>query len=182
MVSSHNIQNFYDKEKGIYTLGLESASCLLLSYLLSPAIPYIFAYRYKPNDMSEWWECPVMLSKKEKLYRLEVKRMEFDFQMSTDEFLDILDEFGKSGIEIFQSNNKIPSTLAIYTINENSLLRVLRHNGITSRFYLPNYHGEATFWTFDKEHFSNILENPAISDRILECNPQICNEKKETSR
>ncbi len=166
MTTNHNLRDFYDPRHGIYVLYLHGATCSLLSHLLSPKMPYIFFDRHGPIYSAEWSNHPVVFSKKGTQYAAEIKAMSFDFRMLTNEFLEILDEFEKCGILLYQSNKEFPHNFQVDTI-EGCGAKLMRENGIISGFYLPHEEETAQFMSFDEEHFSRILKNPVIVDKMF---------------
>jgi len=64
--------------------------------------------------------------------------MEFDLQLHTPRFLELLPEFEDHGMVSFQMTRRVPDTLTLSGVPDESVDRVLLQNGLHLRFYLPH--------------------------------------------
>ena len=64
--------------------------------------------------------------------------MEFDLQVPTVRFLELLPDFVDHGVVLFQMTRRVPDTLILDRIAEAEVYRVLIQNGLHLHFYLPH--------------------------------------------
>jgi hypothetical protein len=64
--------------------------------------------------------------------------MEFDIQLPTARFLELLSEFEEQGIILFQMSRRVPDTLTLHGLADDAVNRVLIENGLHMKFFLPH--------------------------------------------
>jgi hypothetical protein len=67
-----------------------------------------------------------------------VRDLEFDIQLSTNEFLQLEPEFRHGGILLIQLDRPVPDTLSPGRGSDAAWYRILRENGFRLEFQLPH--------------------------------------------
>jgi hypothetical protein len=88
--------------------------------------------------------------------------MEFDLQLQTARFLELLPEFEEHGMELFQMVRRVPDTLTLYGVADDVVDRILLQNGLHLRFYLPHAVECAELASPDREVLERALERPEV--------------------
>jgi hypothetical protein len=126
------------ERNGMFSFMLHSCTSDILTHLLDPAVPFVWIRRHMPKRSVQWWNTQTRLSEAGALHEVEVRWMEFDLQLPTARFLELLPEFKDSGLVLFQMNRRVPDTLTLCGVPDQSVDRVLLQNGLHLRFYLPH--------------------------------------------
>ena len=90
--------------------------------------------------------------------------MEFDLQLSTARFLELLPEFEDHGIVLFQMTRRVPDTLTLDGVAESAVERVLIQNGLHLRFYLPHAVECAQLSSPYREVLEKALQRPEVRE------------------
>jgi hypothetical protein len=64
--------------------------------------------------------------------------MEFELQLPTARFLELLPEFEEHGMDLCQMTRRVPDTLTLHGVLDGAADRVLIQNGLHLCFYLPH--------------------------------------------
>src|ERR1051326_2160967 len=123
---------------GMYSFMLRSCTSGILAHVLDPTVPFVWIRRHMPKRYVQWWSTQTHLSESGALHDVEVRTMEFDHQLHTDRFLELLPEFEDHGLVLFQMLRRVPDTLTLDGVAEDAVDRVLIQNGLHLRFYLPH--------------------------------------------
>ena len=94
--------------------------------------------------------------------------MECDLQLSTSRFLELLPEFEGHGLVLFQMTRRVPDTLTLHRIPDDSVDRTLLQNGLHLRVYLPD---EAPWGELTSPHravLERALQRPEVRDVAYE--------------
>ncbi|MCL4691376.1 MAG: hypothetical protein KJ060_02560 [Candidatus Hydrogenedentes bacterium] len=140
----------------------------MLRYLLNRDVPYVFVHDHCPDDRLRWREYRLPLRVGGQNHVVEARRVAFDLQMTTPDFLNRLDEFDSLGIELFQSSKRIPDTLSLSRIDHDKRDRILLDSGVVTKFMLPHSNEVAVFWTTQREHVEGIVAIPEVHDLIID--------------
>ncbi|MDH5446832.1 MAG: hypothetical protein OEY52_14880 [Gammaproteobacteria bacterium] len=143
-----------DKE-GYESIVIDNAKVSDLVKYLDPNTPYIWLFGHMPNPRVEWWKTQVPLNKTE-FIEAEVRNIEFDCQLTTNEFIKKADQFNDFGLNLVQSTKPMPNNLDIYKIPENTQCTVLIKNGATLRVWLPHSVETAVVTSFKEGYLSEI--------------------------
>lgn len=90
--------------------------------------------------------------------------MEFDLQLPTARFLELLPEFEDHGIALLQMTRKVPDTFTLDRIPEDVANRVLVQNGLHLRFYLPHANECALLASPRRQILERALQVPEVKD------------------
>lgn len=88
--------------------------------------------------------------------------MEFDLQMTTERFLELLPEFENSGLVLFQMTRRVPDTLTLDRVPDDAVNRVLIQNGLHLHCYLPHECECAILSSPHREVIQRVLLQPMI--------------------
>ena len=147
----------------LYCLALRGCRPSVLTYALNPEVPYVWLWRHLPGEQAVWWNARVPLRPGGEAHELQVREMEFDAQMPTRRFLDLLREFGESGLVLFQMHKKVPDGLRLRPEDDN-MNRILLQNGLFLKFHLPHAGEVALLCSPDKEYLAGLLRLPAVRE------------------
>jgi hypothetical protein len=90
--------------------------------------------------------------------------MEFDLQLPTSRFLQLLLEFEDHGMVLFQMARRVPDTLTLDRVAEEAVNRVLLQNGLHLRFYLPHAMEYAQLASPRRDVLERALQAPRIRE------------------
>ena len=85
---------------GIFSVMLQACTCRILTQILDPSVPFVWIRGHIPHPIIQWWHTKVPLSAKGTPYDVEVRLLEFDIQLTTSRFLELLPEFEDVGIDL----------------------------------------------------------------------------------
>ncbi len=94
--------------------------------------------------------------------------MEFDVQLPTSRFLDLLPEFEDHGIDLFQMTRRVPDTLTLHGVANATVDRVLIQNGLHLRFHLPHAVECAQLASPHREALERALQRPEVRELAYE--------------
>src|SRR5262245_47286787 len=103
--------------RGVFTVMLSGCTCGVLRDILDPAVPFVWIRRHFPNQLLAWHRTCVPLTADGQPLDVEVRGMEFDIQLPTERFLELLPAFEEHGIELLQMAQRVPNTLTLHRIN-----------------------------------------------------------------
>lgn len=148
----------------MFSFMLRPCTAGILAYMLDPAMPFVWLRRHTPKRYIQWWQTRVALSERGPLHDVEVRAMEFDLQLPTARFLQLLPEFEDYGMVLFQMTRRVPDTLTLDGIAENAVDRVLIQNGLHLRFYLPHAFECAQVSAPHREVLESALQRPEVAE------------------
>ena len=91
----------------MFTFMLRSCTAGILAHILDAAIPFVWLRQHRPQPYLHWWNTQAPLSAAGSVHDVEVRSMEFDLQLPTPKFLELLPEFEESGMELFQMSRRV---------------------------------------------------------------------------
>jgi hypothetical protein len=148
----------------MFNVMLQSCTCSVLASVLDPAVPFVWVRGHMPQSVVQWWHTHVALSSTGRPQDVEVRRMEFDLQLSTSRFLELLPEFEDHGIVLFQMTRRVPDTLTLHGVPDATIDRVLIQNGLHLRFYLPHAIECAQLASPHREVLERALQRPEVRE------------------
>jgi hypothetical protein len=148
----------------MFSFMLRSCTSGILAHILDPAVPFIWIRRHTPKRYIQWWSTQTHLSEAGGLHEVEVRSMEFDVQLRTARFLELLPEFEDHGMVLFQMTRRVPDTLTLSGVPDEAVDRVLLQNGLHLRFYLPHAVECAQLASPQREVLERALERPEIGE------------------
>lgn len=151
----------------MFSVMLRPCTCSVLAHVLDPAVPYVWVHRHAPHDTIEWRRAHIALSAPGPLQDVEVRQLEFDLQLPTAQFLELLPEFACHGLVLFQMIRRVPDTLTLHGISDAAVNRVLIQNGLHLRFNLPSALECAELASPHREVLKRVLQRPEV--RELAC-------------
>jgi hypothetical protein len=154
-------------EDGMYSIMLNVCTTSVLRHLLDPVVPYVWIHNHIPDTTIHWWKADVPVNSEAYLSGADVRLVQYDLLMSTDEFLAKLDFFLGSGISLSQMNQKVPNSLWIESIPAHSVNKVLMQNGMKNRFYLPHAMEVANFRSVDINYIKRVSLIPEIAELLI---------------
>ncbi len=157
---THEFQ--FAQREGVFSVMLRSCTCGILSHILDRAVPFVWIRRHMPQRSLQWWRTELPLAPTGRLYGVEVRSLEFDLQLPTESFLELLPEFEEHGILLFQMSRRVPDTLTLDRIAEEAINRVLLQNGMHLKFYLPHAMECAQLSSPRSDVLATILQRPEI--------------------
>ncbi len=143
---------------------LRSCTALLLKEVLDVSVPYVWIRRHQPVRSLQWWKTETVLKRNGPLHDIDIRSMEFDIQMPTERFLDLLPEFANHGLVLFQMSQRVPDTLTLDRIPDEHINRVLIQNGLHLKVYLPHEYECAQLAAPHGATLERILLNPLIRE------------------
>jgi hypothetical protein len=150
--------------RGMFSFMLRRCVAGILDDVLDPAIPFVWIRRHMPRRQIVWWPAHVPLSTSGALHDVEVRSMEFDLQLGTSRFLELLPEFADHGLVLFHMTRRVADTLTLDRVDDDSINRVLIQNGLHLKFYLPHAGESAQVASPHREVLSALLQKPRIRD------------------
>jgi hypothetical protein len=136
----------------------------VLAHILDPVVPFVWVRRHTPQRNIQWWRTQVALSATGGPHDVEVRWLEFDLQLPTSRFLELLPEFEDHGIVLFQMTRRVPDTLTLHGVPDAEVARVLIHNGLHLRFCLPHAVECAQLASPHREVLERILQRPEVRE------------------
>jgi hypothetical protein len=134
---------------------------------LDISVPYVCLQSHLPNERVEWWSCPIPLRKEGAPRSVEVRNVVFDLQLTTEGFLEVLEDFEECGVDLYQFHNPMPATFNIDKLFERRSVEVLTRNGFQSRFYLPHPQEVAVYWSLDRSHLEELTVDVEVRDILI---------------
>ena len=147
----------------MFSVMLRPCTCSVLSQILDPAVPVVWIRRHMPRQRIDWWRTPVPLSGSAQAHEVEVRLLQFDIQLATSRFLELLPEFEEHGMELLQMARRVPDTLTLEGLSDAAADRVLLQNGLHVRFFLPHAVEYAQLSSPDRSVLERILKRPEMS-------------------
>lgn len=151
------------EQNGMFSFMLRSCTSGILAHVLDPAVPFVWIRRHSPQRYIQWWSTQTRVSESGTLHDIEVRSMEFDLQLRTSRFLELLPEFDDHGMDLFQMMRRVPDTLTLDGIAENAVARILIQNGLHLHFYLPHAVECAQLASPHREVLERVLQRPEVS-------------------
>jgi hypothetical protein len=146
----------------MFRVMLRSCTCSVLQYILDPSVPFVWVRRHMPQTYVKWWRARVPLSATGQPHEVEVRWLEFDLQLATSQFLELLPEFQSHGIVLFQMTRRVPDTLTLQSIPDAAINQVLIQNGLHLRFFLPHAVECALLASPHREVLERALQKPEV--------------------
>ena len=143
---------------------LRSCTARILAPILEPAIPWVWIRHHHPKRYIQWWNTQAALSEKGPLHDVEVRMMEFDLQLSTARFLELLPEFEDHGLALFQMTRRVPDTLTLHRVPEEAVDQILIQNGLHLAFYLPHAIECAQLASPHRSVLDRALQKPEVKE------------------
>jgi hypothetical protein len=151
------------ERNGMFSIMLRSCASDILAYILDPTVPFVWIRQHKPKRSVQWWSTQTQLSETGALHDVEVRSMEFDLQLRTGRFLELLPEFEDHGMVLFQMTRRVPDTLTLDGIADEVVDRILIQNGMHLRFYLPHAIECAQLASSHREVLERVLQRPEVA-------------------
>lgn len=164
MITTGGIQEF---QSGIFRLFLEPCSALVLQYVLSEDVPYVWVENHLPNERFEWWNVQLPLRKGGSYHTLEVRLLNLDLQFTTQNFLQLLPEFQEAGMMLFQMTKPWPASLTPRYLPAEARYKILVQNGLYLEFDLHHAGEYARIVSPHREVLERIQRHPVIASGDL---------------
>jgi hypothetical protein len=148
----------------MFSVMLRQCKCSLLAHILDPVVPFVWVRSHMPHSIVQWWHTQVALSPTGRSHDIEVRLLEFDLQLPTSRFLELLPEFENHGIDLLQMARRIPDTLTLHGVPDAAADRVLVQNGLHLRFYLPHAVESAQLASPHREVLENALKKTEVKE------------------
>lgn len=155
-------------EFGTFIIMVRPCTCHILNYLLDKSVPYVWIINHLPVPSLRWWKASVPVSEHDQLENANIRLIEYDLQMETEDFLTNLNRFENHGISLIQIMKKVPGSLWLQSLPEKSETKILIDNGMVNRFYLPHAGENARFESVRKEYLEEIITIPYIRGYLIE--------------
>ncbi|HUY91221.1 MAG TPA: hypothetical protein VMV10_20960 [Pirellulales bacterium] len=152
------------ERKGMFSFMLRSCTSGILAHILDPVVPFVWIRGHTPMRYIQWWSTQTRLSERGALHDVEVRSMEFDLQLRTVRFLELLPEFEDHGLLLFQMTRRVPDTLTLYGVSDDAADRVLLQNGLHLKFYLPHAVECAQLASPHREVVERALQKPEVRE------------------
>ena len=120
---------------------LHGATVSEISKHLVPGVPWIWIDSHMVFPVSRWFKQDVPLDGGTQRFNGLVRGVCYDLLMPTSEFLELAPSFDEFGIDLVQSENKMPDTLQfgrIRALDLDEQIRILERNGAVMRAQLPH--------------------------------------------
>ena len=148
----------------MFSVMLRRCTTGVLTHILDPAIPFVWIRRHSPKRDIRWWKTRAPVSAEGELHAVEVRSMQFDLQLTTARFLELLPEFADHGLVLFQMTRRVPDTLTLDGVVENAVDRVLVENGLHLQFCLPHALESAQLRSPRREALERVLQSPQVRE------------------
>jgi hypothetical protein len=148
----------------MFSVMLRSCTARMLAHVLDPAVPFVWIPRHIPNRYLRWWSTQTCLFEAGPLNSLEVRSMEFDIQLSTSRFLELLPEFEHHGLVLFQMTRRVPDTLTLQRVPDGAVDGILRQNGLHLRVHLPEEEPWGQLTSPHREVLERALQKPQVRE------------------
>ena len=145
---------------------LPSCSCSVLAQILDLSVPFVWVRRHLPQPCIRWWHAQAPLSATGQPYDVEVRGLQFDLQLPTVRFLELLPEFEDHGIVLFQMSRRVPDTLTLHGVPDQSVDRLLIQNGLHLRFDLPHANESACLASPRREVLEEVLQKSKVRELV----------------
>lgn len=117
---------------------------------------YIFIHKFNPNEVIEWWKSDIKIKPDFGFKNLSVRNMKFDLQTDLNGLKEIL-KLQTRQLSIYQFDKPVPDTLCIETLPEESLLDILKKNGLKHKYSID--YEFVTIYSFDEKFMETIIKN-----------------------
>jgi hypothetical protein len=152
----------------MFSVLLRSCSCSVLAHVLDPSVPFVWVQRHWPNPRVEWRVARVPLSRDGQPRDVEVRSLEYDLQLPTARFLELLPEFEDKGMNLYQMVRRVPDTLTLYRVADHAIDGVLIQVGLHLRFSLPHAGETAELASPHRDVLERALQSPAVRELAYE--------------
>jgi hypothetical protein len=147
---------------GMFSIMLRSCTSAILPAVLDRSVPVVWVRRHTPMRSIRWWPARVPLSTSGAVHDVEVRTLQFDLQLPTERFLQLLPEFSNHGMALFQLTRRVPDTLTLDVRSEASIYEILMQNGLHLHFYLPHVFESAQLSSPHRSVLEKALEDPEV--------------------
>jgi hypothetical protein len=148
------IEEFIDGEQ-IYVHGVVVSD---LIKFLDLSVPWIWILDHCPDQSLQWWKASIPLNEKGSIFTGLVRRLVFDLQLPTCDFISRASEFDSHGLLLVQSHSQMPNTLCLERIPEAQRNAVLIQNGATLKIFLPHALETLQIQSFIKGYLSTVVD------------------------
>jgi hypothetical protein len=155
------------EQDGMFSVMLRPCTSGVLAHILAPFVPFVWIRRHMPHRYVQWCKARVPLSATGQPQDIEVRSLEFELQLSTGRFLELLPEFEEHGMDLCQMTQRVPNTLTLNDVSDAAAGRILIQNGLHLRFYLPHAVEFAQLASPHREVLEGALQKPQV--RELAC-------------
>ena len=139
--------------KGIARFLIDDPACDSVVPLLHPSGGTIRIYRHWTTASTTWWKASVPLSMDGKNRTVLVQSLQYDLELSCDDFIAWIDEFRQGGITLVQSDAPLPYDLHPARFKHpGGFENVLKLLDARMVFELPHQHETAEVTVFSKTH------------------------------
>src|SRR5688572_11811683 len=107
-----------------YELMLKPCTTGILAHALDTAVPWIWIRGHMPKRYLQWWCTQLPLSEGGTVHDVSVRSLQFDLQLPTTRFLELLPDFKDHAISLFQLTRSLPDTLTLDRVPDESIDRV----------------------------------------------------------
>lgn len=146
----------------LFALTLEPCTSAILAHALDPAVPWIWIRRHTPKRNVGWWRTQLPLADGGALHEVGVRSLEFDLQLPTSRFLELLPEFQDHALALFQMTRPVPDKLTLDRVSDEGVDGILVQNGLHLAFHLPHAFETAQFRAPRRETLAALLDVPQI--------------------
>jgi len=149
---------------------IDDATIDLFLPLIQRCAPFIRINNHIPSAAFFWWKASVPLSAKGKNRQVTIRGMTFDVELSQNEFVACVSDFGDCGLNLVQSEKPLPPDLDLSRFrSEASCLKVLNQCGARLWLQLPHPFETASLTLFNDMDVAKFdrLEVPYRSDAIV---------------
>jgi|GEM_PF-2383460 len=144
---------------GFDTFYIHGAVVSNFGCFINPKIPYIWIIGHMPNPMIQWWHTELPINTKGKSLEANFRLVSYDLMLTTEEFLKNIHAFNDHGIDLIQSNNRMPDTLAFAPIPHEQRDKILIRNGAFLRIDLPHAVETGLITCFQENYLSKLIKS-----------------------
>ena len=148
----------------VFTVNLRPCTCGLLAHILDSSIPFVWIRRHWPHPAIQWWRAPLPLSAAGRPHDVEVRSLEFELQLPTERFLELLPEFEDHGIHLCQMTRAVPDSLTLHNVPDAAATRILIQNGLHLQFFLPHADEYAQLASPHRDVLERALRQPKVGE------------------
>ena len=156
-----------ESKDGYFYIMLDGATAGDLRYLLHPDAQVIWLHSHCPDPILHWWKADIPISPGQIWASAEVRLVDYDLMVSLSDFLDRLHLFEPHGMTLTQLTRRVPDSLWARSLSDTEIYRVLKQNGLMSRFYLPHAVETAQFSCVDRSHLERVIAIPEVRRKLL---------------
>lgn len=148
-----------ETSRGLFGVLLPMCDASILSKVLDPNVPWVTLIGFWSKEACNWIEqhLPPLFDPSRRMESVQVRRLEMDVSLPTEDFLSALPSFLGHGVDLVQAARPLPHGLSVAELKPESKAHVFREVGIVLDFHLPHPHEHALLTSSSREVLGRII-------------------------